>query len=44
MILDSGDILTPREVFDAVAEAGYRVDYGRVAIVGSIDSAGAKLD
>jgi len=27
------DIMTPREVFELVIQEGYKVDYGRVAIV-----------
>lgn len=28
-----GDILTPREVFQTMVKEGYKIDYGRVAIV-----------
>jgi len=31
--IEEKDVLTPRDVFERMREEGYRVDYGRVAIV-----------
>ena len=35
------DILTPQDVFDLMVKEGYRVDYGRIAIVSSSELSAA---